>query len=55
MTNTCAPPIQIYRRAVRSSSSNSALGGTDDLMVYTSWGERIQQDLRHELTACATA
>lgn len=26
------------------------LGGTDDLMVYTSWGERIQQDLRHELT-----
>jgi hypothetical protein len=27
-----------------------ALGGTDDLMVYTSWGERIQQDLRHELT-----
>lgn len=27
-----------------------ALGGTDDLMVYTSWSERIQQDLRHELT-----
>ncbi|HTU90475.1 MAG TPA: DUF1570 domain-containing protein [Gemmataceae bacterium] len=27
-----------------------ALGGADDLMVYTSWGERIQQDLRHELT-----
>jgi hypothetical protein len=27
-----------------------ALGGGDDLMVYTSWGERIQQDLRHELT-----
>ena len=27
-----------------------ALGGTDDLMVYTSWGDRIQQDLRHELT-----
>jgi hypothetical protein len=27
-----------------------ALGGTDELMVYTSWGERIQQDLRHELT-----
>jgi hypothetical protein len=26
------------------------LGGADDLMVYTSWGERIQQDLRHELT-----
>ncbi|HZV04081.1 MAG TPA: DUF1570 domain-containing protein [Gemmataceae bacterium] len=27
-----------------------ALGGTDELMVYTSWGDRIQQDLRHELT-----
>lgn len=27
-----------------------ALGGADDLMVYTSWGDRIQQDLRHELT-----
>lgn len=26
------------------------LGGADDLMVYTSWGDRIQQDLRHELT-----
>jgi hypothetical protein len=27
-----------------------ALGGSDDLMVFTSWGDRIQQDLRHELT-----
>ena len=25
-------------------------GGTADLMVYTYWGDRIQQDLRHELT-----
>jgi len=25
-------------------------GGTQDLMVYTYWGENIQQDLRHELT-----
>jgi hypothetical protein len=25
-------------------------GGTEDLLVYTYWGERIQQDLRHELT-----
>ncbi len=24
--------------------------GSDDLLVYTFWGERIQQDLRHELT-----
>jgi hypothetical protein len=26
------------------------LGGTEDLLVYTYWGDRIQQDLRHELT-----
>src|SRR4051794_35439860 len=26
------------------------LGGTEDLLVYTYWGERVQQDLRHELT-----
>jgi hypothetical protein len=26
------------------------LGGGDDLLVYTFWGDRIQQDLRHELT-----
>jgi hypothetical protein len=26
------------------------LGGNEDLIVYTYWGERIQQDLRHELT-----
>jgi hypothetical protein len=25
-------------------------GGTEDLLVYTYWGDRIQQDLRHELT-----
>jgi hypothetical protein len=27
-----------------------AMGGADDLLVYTRWGERVQQDLRHELT-----
>jgi hypothetical protein len=27
-----------------------AIGGTEDLLVYTFWGERIRQDLRHELT-----
>src|SRR5581483_2408266 len=27
-----------------------AIGGPDDLLVYTFWGDRIQQDLRHELT-----
>ena len=26
------------------------LGGTEDLMVFTYWGDHIQQDLRHELT-----
>ena len=26
------------------------IGGAEDLVVYTFWGERIQQDLRHELT-----
>lgn len=26
------------------------IGGAEDLLVYTYWGERIQQDLRHELT-----
>jgi Protein of unknown function (DUF1570) len=25
-------------------------GGVEDLIVYTYWGDRIQQDLRHELT-----
>ncbi len=26
------------------------LGNSEDLLVYTYWGDRIQQDLRHELT-----
>jgi hypothetical protein len=26
------------------------IGGQPDLLVYTVWGDRIQQDLRHELT-----
>lgn len=26
------------------------LGGVEDLLVYTYWGDRIHQDLRHELT-----
>lgn len=25
-------------------------GGAEDLLVYTYWGDRVQQDLRHELT-----
>jgi hypothetical protein len=27
-----------------------AVGGQEDLLVYTYWGDRIRQDLRHELT-----
>jgi hypothetical protein len=27
-----------------------AVGGSEDLIVYTYWGDRIQEDLRHELT-----
>lgn len=27
-----------------------SMGGTEELTVYTFWGDRIQQDLRHELT-----
>ncbi|GIW80001.1 MAG: hypothetical protein KatS3mg105_1808 [Gemmatales bacterium] len=26
------------------------IGGAEDLLVYTYWGDRIQEDLRHELT-----
>ncbi len=26
------------------------MGGSEDLLVYTYWGERVQEDLRHELT-----
>ena len=26
------------------------LGGAEDLLVYTYWGDKVQQDLRHELT-----
>jgi hypothetical protein len=27
-----------------------AIGGGEDLLVFTYWGDRVQQDLRHELT-----
>jgi hypothetical protein len=27
-----------------------SIGGAEDLLVYTYWGKRIRQDLRHELT-----
>jgi hypothetical protein len=37
------------RRAFFVAQPHS-IGGAEDLLVYTFWGERIQQDLRHELT-----
>jgi hypothetical protein len=37
------------RRAFFVAQPHS-VGGTEDLLVYTYWGDRIQQDLRHELT-----
>ncbi len=37
------------RRAFFVAQPHS-MGGTEDLLVYTYWGERIRQDLRHELT-----
>lgn len=40
------------RRAffVAQPRSVGGLGDTEDLLVYTYWGDRIQEDLRHELT-----
>lgn len=32
--------------------NSGRFGGPDELLVYTYWGERIHQDLRHELTHC---
>ena len=37
------------RRAFFVAQPHS-VGGSEDLLVYTYWGDRIQQDLRHELT-----
>src|SRR5262249_53884215 len=37
------------RRAFFVSQPRTIAGG-EDLLVYTFWGDRIQQDLRHELT-----
>lgn len=38
------------RRAFFIGDQSRPLGGPRDLHVYTFWGPRIQQDLRHELT-----
>lgn len=42
-------PNQPKRRAFFMAIERS-LGGPDDLVIYTYWSDRIQQDLRHELT-----
>jgi hypothetical protein len=38
------------RRAFFVGPPVGTLAGAGDLLVYTYWGDRIQQDLRHELT-----
>jgi hypothetical protein len=42
-------PNQPQRRAFFMAIER-ALGAADDLVIYTYWSDRIQQDLRHELT-----
>jgi hypothetical protein len=38
------------RRAFFVAQPRGPIGGGEDLLVYTYWGDRIHQDLRHELT-----
>ncbi len=38
------------RRAYFVAQPRGALGSGEDLLVFTCWGDRIEQDLRHELT-----
>jgi hypothetical protein len=38
------------RRRAFFIKSPGVFGGQDQYLVYTSWGDRVQQDLRHELT-----
>jgi hypothetical protein len=42
-------PTLPARRAFFVAQPRS-IGGPDDLLIYTFWGDRVQQDLRHELT-----
>ena len=46
------PNLPMRRAFFVSQPPAQRLGlvGPDDLLVYTQWGDRIQQDLRHELT-----
>jgi hypothetical protein len=38
------------RRSAFFVAQSRTVGGTEDLLVYTFWGDRVQQNLRHELT-----
>jgi hypothetical protein len=44
------PQLPRRRAFFVAQPRTAALGSPDDLLVYTFWGDRIQQDLRHELT-----
>jgi Protein of unknown function (DUF1570) len=41
---------ELPRRRAFFLAQPRRLGGNEDLLVYTYWGNRINQDLRHELT-----
>jgi Protein of unknown function (DUF1570) len=41
---------ELPRRRAFFLAQPRRLGGSEDLLVYTYWGSRINQDLRHELT-----
>jgi hypothetical protein len=41
---------ELPRRRAFFIAQPRAGGGTEDLLVYTYWGDHIRQDLRHELT-----
>lgn len=41
---------ELPRRRAFFVAQPRAIGGSEDLLVYTFWGDRVRQDLRHELT-----
>jgi hypothetical protein len=41
---------ELPRRRAFFVAQPRGVGATEDLLVYTYWGDRIQEDLRHELT-----
>jgi len=44
------PYPDLPKRRAFFIAQRRTVGAPEDLMVYTYWGDRIQQDLRHELT-----